>query len=272
MAEAISNIAIMTKANNNEAEEAARRITRLVAPRKPNIYAVSPLTIQDSRSVEAEDLRKLELDIVFAIGGDGTTLRAFRYIPPETPLLSVNVGGNRGILSETGIASLDESINAILLGQYFHERRIRIQAATGENTFPAALNDIMIIRVNLTRTPLLSIKLMGHVIVNRMDGLIISTPTGSTGHSFSIGGPVLYERLDSLLLSPIAPMNRMPHLVLPPDEIEVKSTHDISLVLDGQEIFRITAGEPLIISRHQYDAQFIRIKKRGMRQIVKLGF
>jgi len=83
---------------------------------------------------------------------------------------------------------------------------------------------------------------------------------------------VLYERLESLLLSPIAPMNRMPHLVLPPDEIEVKSTHDISLVVDGQEIYRITADEPVKISRHPHDAQFIRMKKRGMRQIVKLGF
>ena len=272
MAEAISNIAIMTKANSIEAEEAARRITRLLAPRKLTVYAVYPLTIEDILSVKAEDLKKLVLDVVFAVGGDGTTLRAFRHIPPKTAVLSVNVGGNRGILSETGIASLDESINAILLGQYFQESRIRILAATKENTFPAALNDIMIIRLNLTRTPLLSIKLMDHVIEHRMDGLVISTPTGSTGHSFSIGGPVLYERLESLLLSPIAPMNRMPHLVLPPDEIEVKSTHDISLVVDGQEIFRITADEPVKISRHPHDAQFIRMKKRGMRQIVKLGF
>jgi NAD+ kinase len=272
MAESISNIAIITKANSTEAEEAARRITRLVANREFNVYAVSPLTIEDGRPVEAEDLGKLELDIVFAIGGDGTTLRAFRCIPRETPLLSVNVGGNRGILSETGIASLDESINAILLGQYSHEARIRIQGSVGQKIFPAALNDIMVTRVNLTRTPLLSIKLMGDVIEQRMDGIIISTPTGSTGHSFSIGGPVLYEGLESLLLSPIAPMNKMPRLVLPPDEIEVKSTHDLSLVVDGQEIFPIAAGEPLKISRHQYDARFIRIRKRGMRQIVKLGF
>jgi NAD+ kinase len=272
MAEAISSIAIITKANSIEAEEAARRITRLLAPRKLNVYAVSPLTIEDILSTKTEDLKELELDLVFAIGGDGTTLRAFRYIPPETPLLSVNVGGNKGILSETGIASLDESINAILLGQYFQESRIRILAATRENNFPAALNDIMIMRLNLTRTPLISIKLMGDVIEHRMDGLVISTPTGSTGHSFSIGGPVLYESLESLLLTPIAPMNRMPYLVVPPDEIEVKSTHDISLVVDGQEISRITAGEALKISRHPHDAQFVRIKKRGMRQIVKLGF
>ena len=69
---------------------------------------------------------------------------------------------------------------------------------------------------------MLSIKMMGDVMEHRMDGIIISTPTGSTGHSFSSGGPVLYEGLESLLLSPIAPLNKMPQLVIPADEIEIK--------------------------------------------------
>ena len=142
MAEVISNIAIMTKTSSIEAEEAAGRITGVLTGRNIKVYAVYPLIIEGSRPVKAEDLRKLDLDIVFAIGGDGTTLRAFRYIPRETPLLSVNVGGNRGILSETGIDSLDESIKAILLGHYFRESRIRIQGFAGKITFPAALNDI----------------------------------------------------------------------------------------------------------------------------------
>jgi len=272
MAESISNIAIITKANSIQAEQAALRITEILTGRNIQVYAVSPLMIEGSRPVHAEDLRKIDVDIVFAIGGDGTTLRAFRHIPGDTPLLSVNVGGNRGILSETGIDSLDESVNAILLSHYFHESRIRIQGFVGKITFPAALNDIVVTRLNLTRTPMISIKIMGDVIQHRMDGIIISTPTGSTGHSFSIGGPVLYEGLESLLLSPIAPLNKMPQLVIPADEIEIKSTNDTNLVVDGQEIFRIAADEPLKIFRYPYNANFIRIRKRGMRQIVKLGF
>lgn len=271
MPKTISNIAIMTKVGSVEAEEAAKGITRMLSRRNIKVYAVNPLKIEGSQPVLVEDLRELEINIIFAIGGDGTTLRAFRYIAGETPLLSVNVGGNRGVLSETGIDSLDESINAILLGHYFQERRIRIQAFSGKEIFPAALNDIMVTRINLTRTPLLSIKLMGDLIEHRMDGIIISTPTGSTGHSLSMGGPVLYERLESLLLSPIAPLNKMPRLVLPAEEIEIKSTNDVNLVIDGQEIFPFRAQEPLKINRCCYDAQFIRIRKRGMRQIVKLG-
>jgi NAD+ kinase len=272
MAEPISNIAIITKTDSIQAEEAALRITELLSGRNIKVHAVSPLEIDGSRPIHAEDLRKLDLDVVFALGGDGTILRAFRYIPGDTPLLSVNVGGNRGILSETGIDSLNETINAILVGHYFQESRIRIQGLVDKITFPAALNDIVVTRVNLTRTPTLSIKMMGDVIEHRMDGIIISTPTGSTGHSFSIGGPVLHEGLESLLLSPIAPLNRMPQLVIPADEVEIKSTNDTNLIVDGQEIFRIAAGEPLKIFRYPCNANFIRIRKRGMRQIVKLGF
>jgi NAD+ kinase len=272
MAESISNIAIITKTNSSQAEEAALRITEILTGRNIKVCAVSPLMIEGSRPIHAEDLRKLDLDVVFAIGGDGTTLRAFRYIPRDTPLLNVNVGGNRGILSETGIDSLNETINAILVGNYFLESRIRIQGLVGKITFPAALNDIVVTRVNLTRTPMLSIKMMDDMIEHRMDGIIISTPTGSTGHSFSIGGPVLYEGLESLLLSPIAPLNRMPQLVIPAEEVEIKSTTDSNLIVDGQEMFRIAADEPLKIFRYPYNANFIRIRKRGMRQIVKLGF
>src|SRR5215831_8345092 len=272
MAESISNIAIITKANSIQAEQAALRITEKLTGRNIQVYAVSPLMIEGSRPVHAEDLRKIDVDIVFAIGGDGTTLRAFRHIPCDTPLLSVNVGGNRGILSETGIDSLDESIKAILLGHYFHESRIRIQGFVGKITFPAALNDIVVTRVNLTRTPMISIKIMGDVIQHRMDGIIISTPTGSTGHSFSVGGPVLYEKLETLLLCPIAPLNKMPNLVLPLDKVEIESSLDMSLVIDGQEVFNIPARERLTITRHPHDAEFIRIRTRGIRQFDRLGF
>jgi NAD+ kinase len=113
---------------------------------------------------------------------------------------------------------------------------------------------------------------MDDEIKQRMDGIVISTPTGSTGHSFSLGGPVLHEGLDCLILSPIASVNRMPQLVIPTGEIEIKSTRDMQLTIDGQEIIKIAAEQIVKISRFPIDAQFIRLRKRGMRQLAKLGF
>jgi NAD+ kinase len=272
MAETIRNVAIITKFNSIEAERAASRIAELLITKEIKVYSIFPSIINNAMHINPQDLGNIDLDLIFAVGGDGTTLRAFRIIPPKTPLFSMNVGGNRGILSEVGIDSIDFAIRSILVGQYFHDLRLRIQASIDGNIVPPALNDITFTRINLTRTPILSIKLMDDQINQRMDGIIISTPTGSTGHSYSNGGPVLYEGLNCLVLNPIASVNRMPELVVPIADIEILSTHDAQLTVDGQEVFKVTAGQNVKISRFSQDAQFIRLRKRGMRQLAKLGF
>jgi NAD+ kinase len=126
--------------------------------------------------------------------------------------------------------------------------------------------------VSLTRTPAISIKLMGDEIKQRMDGIVISTPTGSTGHSFSIGGPVLHEGMNCLILSPIASVNRMPQLVVPVEEITIQSSHESHLIVDGQETFKVEPERPIRILRYSEDATFLRLEKKGMRQLAKLGF
>jgi NAD+ kinase len=272
MAERIRRIAIITKFNSMEAERAANIITESLISNEIKVYSIFPSKVRNSTCVTPEDLRSFDLDLTFAVGGDGTTLRAFRMIPYDTPLFSMNVGGNRGILSEVGIDSIDFAISNILAGRYFYDLRLRIQASINGNIIPPALNDIVFTRINLTRTPILSIKLMDDQINQRMDGIIISTPTGSTGHSYSNYGPVLYEDLDCLVLNPIASINRMPKLVVPSIGIEIKSTHDAHLAVDGQEVFKVTAGQKVKIFRFSKDAQFIRLRKRGMRQLGKLGF
>src|SRR5438067_463706 len=272
MAERIRNVAIITKFNSIEAERAASKITELLITKQIKVYSIVPSIVRNSTSVTPEELMAINLDLIFAVGGDGTTLRAFRIISHKTPIFSMNVGGNRGILSEVDIDSIDFAINSILTGRYFYDLRIRIQASINGNFIPPALNDIVLTRINLTRTPILSIKLMDDQIKQRMDGIIISTPTGSTGHSYSNGGPVLYEGLNCLIINPIASVNRMPGIVVPTANIEIKSTYDAELIVDGQEIYEVPAGQSVQIFRSSTDAQFIRIRKRGIKQIAKLGF
>jgi NAD+ kinase len=268
----IHNVAIITKNGSSEADRAAMKVASLLNKTKIRIHSVLPFIIEDAIPIKPEELKDLKLDLVFAIGGDGTTLRAFRIAPAKVPLFSINSGGHRGILSEIDTQSIDEAVNTILAGRYFYDCRIRIQASVNRRLFPPVLNDILITRVNLTRTPLLSIMLMGDEISQRMDGILISTPTGSTGHSFSVGGPVLHEGMSSLSLTPVASVNRMPHLVLPTEEILIRSTYESHLVLDGQETFKIHAEEPVKIVRSSEDAIFLRLQKKGMRQLTKLGF
>jgi NAD+ kinase len=268
----IHNVAIITKIGNREADDAAIKVATLLSRRKIKVYSVLPFIIDDATPIRPDELKDIKLDLVFAIGGDGTTLRAFRTIPGKVPLFSINSGGHRGIMSEIDADSIDEAVKAILAGKYFYDYRIRIQASVNGKLFPPVLNDILIIRVNLTRTPLLSVMLMGDEIKQRMDGIVVSTPTGSTGHSFSVGGPVLHEGMSCLILTPIASVNRMPQIVIPVKEILIRSTHESHLIVDGQETFKVHADEPINILRFSEDAVFLRLHKKGMRQLAKLGF
>jgi len=272
MAPNIRNVAIITKIGSNEADSAAIKVAALLNKRKIKVHCVLPFVIEDAMPIKSNELKDIKLDLVFAIGGDGTTLRAFRAVPRKVPLFSINSGGHRGILSEIDTESIDDAVNTILAGRYFYDCRIRIQASVNGKLFPPVLNDILIIRVNLTRTPLLSLKVMGDEIRQRMDGLIVSTPTGSTGHSFSVGGPVLHEGMSCLSLTPIASVNRMPQLVIPLEEIVIRSAYESYLILDGQETFEVQANDPIKVVRCSEDAVFLRLQKKGMRQLTKLGF
>ncbi|MDQ5863601.1 MAG: NAD(+)/NADH kinase [Thermoproteota archaeon] len=272
MAPNIHNVAIITKIGSSEADSAAIKVATLLSKRKIKVHCVLPFVIEDATPIRPDELKDIKLDLVFAIGGDGTTLRAFRMVPGKVPLFSINSGGHRGILSEIDTESIDEAVKTILAGKYFYDCRIRIQASVNGKIFPPVLNDILIIRVNLTRTPLLALTLMGDQIKQRMDGLVVSTPTGSTGHSFSVGGPVLHEGMSCLCLTPIASVNRVPQLVIPLEEIIIRSTYESHLILDGQETFKIQADDPIKVTRCLEDAIFLRLHKKGMRQLAKLGF
>lgn len=267
----IRRVAIITKRKNSDAFAAAIKIAKIFSAGGVSALTVPPLQIRDCRSLAPEMVEKT-VDLVVAIGGDGTTLKAFRMIPGKMPVLSINIGGHRGILSEIDTRNLENAVTEILAGKGFHDSRLRIQASSRNTRFPPALNEIMITRADLTRTPTYTIKLLGDELTSRMDGIFISTPTGSTGHSLSVGGPVLHERMDCLILTPVAPVSRLPQIVVPVEDITVKSTHRSHLVIDGQESFKIEEGEKIKISRYRQDAMFLRLHKKGMRQLEKLGF
>lgn len=267
----IRSVAIITKRDNHDAIAAATKIARILSAQEISAFTMPPLRIRGHRTLSPEMLEKT-VDLVVAIGGDGTTLKAFRSISAKIPLLSINIGGHRGILSEIDTRNVENAIVEILDGKGFYDSRMRIQASSGKVRFPPALNEILITRVDLTRTPTYTIKLMSDEITSRMDGIFISTPTGSTGHSLSMGGPVLHEGMDCLILTPAAPVSRLPQIVVPVEEIIIKSTHKSHLVVDGQEIFKLEAGQSIKVSRYRQDARFLRLHKKGMRQLEKLGF
>jgi NAD+ kinase len=272
MPKIIRNVAIITKINSDEAYRTAREVSKLLIERKVNVYSVDPLKGDNMTAITSQSAGDHDLDLILAIGGDGTTLKAFRIPPFRIPVLSVNIGGHKGILSELESGSVEYIVQSILSGTHFYDCRMRMEALIEEIRTPPVLNDIVLTRVSLTRTPLLSINILGEIVEEKMDGIIISTPTGSTGHSFSLGGPVIQESLHCMMLSPIASISRFPTVVLPVEDIKISSSQESILILDGQETHTIRAGQEITISRSPIDACFLRIKKKGARQLEKLGF
>jgi len=214
-----------------------------------------------------------EIDLVIAVGGDGTALRTFRTLNCDIPVLSINAGGTRGILSEISKDNATSIIPYLLDGNYYFDNRIRILAQIDEKLFYHALNDFVIVRSDITKTPTFHFSLCGDSFSQKMDGMIISTPTGSTGHSLSIGGPILHENLDCMLITPVASINRIPSFVISgTDKLDLQINYNTNLIIDGQQIKEIPKNEKIYISRYQHDAVFLRLNKNKLRQMNKLGY
>ena len=268
----LQKVAIVSKVGSKDAEKAARDVAKKLLAKKSKVYTISPIEVEGAKKVETlEELKKEKLDLVITLGGDGTTLRVFRSLE-NTPILTINVGGNRGILSEITIEEIDEAINQILKGKFFLDKRTRVVASCGGKEFPPALNEIYISRTNLTKTAKIEIKFQNDTVKQKMDGVIIATPSGSTGHSFSLGGPILHESLDVLIITPVAPVYRLESIVVPDEKIEIICSHDCNIVMDAQVIKSADYEEPITIKKYKKPAIFVRLRKRGLRQMSKLGF
>jgi NAD+ kinase len=269
----LNRVAVVSKFGSKISEEAGMKVTKKLLAKKIEVFTISPVSVTGAKKVDsAEELKNKKLDLVITLGGDGTTLRTFRYLQDETPLLGVNVGGNRGILSEITFEQIDNAIKQIINGKIFLDKRIRVVASCGGEEFPPALNEIYINRKHLTKTTLIEIKFQNDTVKQKMDGVIIATPSGSTGHSFSLGGPILHESLDVLIITPVAPVYRLESIVVPDEKIEIICSHDCNIVMDAQVVKSAGFEEPIIIRKYKKHAVFVRLKKQGLRQMSKLGF
>jgi NAD+ kinase len=259
-------IALFTKRNNEESEKVSQLIRQ-----KLTEQGVTVIDFKKDYDLHSPELN-IDIDLAVAIGGDGTTIKTFRTLPPGVPVLCINAGGTRGILSEVSKDSVDSIVEPILNGHYFLDRRIRIVAQIGDYITVPVLNDYVIMRSDLTKTPLFYLSINDDGYSQKMDGMIISTPTGSTGHSLSNGGPILQEHMECMLITPIGSVNRLPSFVLPLMVITIRANHNLKLIMDGQLVKEIQENQPIKITKYHSDAVFLRFTKNDTRQMNKLGF
>ena len=172
-------------------------------------------------------------DFSFVIGGDGTILKAARFYG-KTPVLGVNIG-RVGFLSQSSIAEIKTAVEAVLSGKYTTEERLMLSSGK-----LLALNDFVIKGCKASRTSKFYLEINGKFVCDYIaDGLIISTPTGSTAYGLSAGGPVLYPSLDAIVIVPVCPhtLNARPLVVPTCETITVKTCDELlSVSADGMEV------------------------------------
>ena len=196
-------------------------------------------------------------DFTFVIGGDGTLLKAARfYSKTKTPVLGINVG-RLGFLAQAGAGELDNVITSIINGKYSTEERLMLSSGSA-----LALNDFVIKGCSPSRTSKLFLEINGKFVCDYIaDGLIISTPTGSTAYGLSAGGPVLYPTLDAIVIVPICPhtLNARP-LVIPCSEKITVKTGDklLSVAADGIDTGECVNKIDITVSKEKATLVFLK--------------
>ena len=222
----------------------------------------------DLTQVAGTDLEDIpdQADIIMVFGGDGTMLRVARSIRSRpAPILGVNLG-SLGFLTEITLEDLYPALERVLAGKYVIDRRTMLKVAIHRGGDPIAthhaLNDAVINTGALAR--LISMDAFvdeDYIALFPADGMIISTPTGSTAYSLSAGGPVLYPKLDSVVMTPICShtLTSRP-LVIPAESsvrVVVKSGEEVMLTIDGQIGVPLEAGDEVCCTRSEYHIELI---------------
>ena len=223
--------------------------------------------------------------MMFAVvlGGDGTVLAAFRQVAPYgIPLLAVNTG-HMGFLTEAYVNELPHALEQVMAGEYEIEERamLTIQVIRNENLWWEALclNEMVLHREPLTCMCHFEIQVGRHAPVDiAADGIIVSTPTGSTAYSLSAGGPVLTPGIPVLQLVPICPHSLASGALVFADSELVKifpaTPNQLILVVDGNAGCYVLADDQIRIERSHYSARFIRLQSPEFFRILreKLGW
>ncbi len=208
------------------------------------------------------------VDVLVVLGGDGTFLRAARAVA-ETPVPIVGVNlGKIGFLSKAEAHELEDLLAKIAEGRYRLEDRMALRGAihgvrsrAARHTF-TALNDVVIARGALARVVHLDVEIgPSHLATYIADGLIVASPTGSTGYSFSAGGPILDPVSRNLIVTPIAAyLSALGSVVVSPDQVvrcRVLEALEALVSVDGREDFRIGVGDAVTVAALRQPIRFL---------------
>ncbi len=218
------------------------------------------------------DLLCKECDFLISVGGDGTLLgvarKAFKY---DIPIIGINLG-TLGFLTDLNLDDLDEFIDDLQSNNYKINARMMIEASINDKAF-IAFNDIVISRKNISSMLKIKAKINKKAFNTYFgDGVIVSTPSGSTAYNLSVGGPIVYPLTDAFIITPVAAhsLTQRP-LVMPADieiEFKVPQNQEAVVIVDGQESFELKQNESLNIKIAKKKARMLHRNSRDFFKVL----
>lgn len=287
--EEFRNIGLIGRLNSQRVVETLKRLSRYLMEEGHNVILdskIADVMPGHNMQVSAVSMMGEICDLVIVVGGDGSLLGAARALAKyNTPVLGVN-RGRLGFLTDImpDDNMLDE-IQGVLDGEYLEERRFLLDAEVKRDGNPiataAALNDVVLHPGKSARMIAFKLYIEGQFVYSlRSDGLIVSTPTGSTAYSLSGGGPIMHPRLDALVLVPMFPhtLSSRPIVVDGKSEIKIVVDDQIDLYpmvsCDGQTHIPCAPGDSITIRKKPSKLKLIHPKGHNFYEIcrTKLGW
>ena len=212
-------------------------------------------------------------DCAIVLGGDGTMTQAARELRDYSiPIMGINLG-TLGYMAEVETDDIEESMQKLLNDEYYMEMRTMIQGSVNGGTPKTAMNDIVVIREDGLRVVDFDVYVNGELLNTYVgDGVIISTPTGSTGYNLSAGGPILEPGADILVITPICPhsLSTKSIVLSAEDIIEVEvghprhgDTEHASVSFDAKESLHLVTGDRVRVKRTGESVVFLKLNKES---------
>jgi NAD+ kinase len=270
MSAPFTRVGLIGKDNDHQVAQTLQTLANHLALRKREILLdadIAPLLNGSNYRVAERAALAAECDLAIVVGGDGTLLNAARSLAEtEVAVLGVNLG-RLGFLVDVSPEDMTGQLDHILDGQYTQEQRTLLHArmTRGDELLSesTALNDVIVHKRDIARMIELDTWIDGHFLnTNRSDGLIITTPTGSTAYALSGGGPVLHPDLNAIALVPICPhtLSNRPIVISDRAVIEIvlhAGTLEATVSCDGQVSQPLQAGDHVLVRKHAHTLRLL---------------
>jgi NAD+ kinase len=254
----MSCVGFFSKQAHPDVEAVARRLVRLAAQAGWEVLGAANCPVDAGERLTARAVAK-KSDLAVVLGGDGTMIRVVRLLDTrQVPVFGVNLGF-LGYLTNFTEAEAEEQFKKVLVGQYETESRVRLKIDLVRNgsviKTAKVFNDVVVNVSGISRIIEIRAEIDGaYVTTYRADGLIVSTPTGSTAYSLSAGGPILLPGTRALVVAPICPHTLTMRPLVIQDESKIslqveKITDSVLATFDGQQAEKIEPGDRLEIER-----------------------